>query len=401
MATLSIAGPGARRLLGDLLVPRSKVAWERIPPGQIHLARSLGSRRPGSHEAALDQGEEVVVAWRDADCVEIHCHGGIAASERLLGELQRLGCELVGSAQWLRQPGCLAGLPAWDEAAGPLSAAAALALTQATTRRTAAILLDQFRGALRDALAELAARLRSPAGDAADNSSNDSAGGALASLLARAPLGCHLARPWTVVLAGRPNVGKSSLINAAVGYERAIVYDQPGTTRDLLTAATAIDGWPVELTDTAGLRPGADPVEEAGVERAMDRVRESDLTVLVFDASQPWSDQDERLCRQYPQALVVHNKSDLCPRPADGRPPGLLLSAKTRHGLAPWFQAVSRQLVPDPPAPGEPVPFAISQWHVLLAARQAFETGDRLAAATHIERLLRPEAGGQPADCGD
>ena len=72
--------------------------------------------------------------------------------------------------------------------------------------------------------------------------------------LAWEDFGLHLTRPWNVVLAGRPNVGKSSLINALLGYTRSIVFDQPGTTRDVVTAATAIDGWPIELSDTAGLR---------------------------------------------------------------------------------------------------------------------------------------------------
>ena len=68
-----------------------------------------------------------------------------------------------------------------------------------------------------------------------------------------------------VVLSGAPNVGKSSLINALVGYERAIVFAEPGTTRDVVTAGTAVDGWPIELADTAGLRESTDPLEAAGI----------------------------------------------------------------------------------------------------------------------------------------
>ena len=70
------------------------------------------------------------------------------------------------------------------------------------------------------------------------------------------------------MLAGRPNVGKSSLTNALLGYTRSIVFDQPGTTRDVVTATTAIDGWPIEFSDTAGLREGSEPLEAAGIERA-------------------------------------------------------------------------------------------------------------------------------------
>src|SRR4029453_3197945 len=76
----------------------------------------------------------------------------------------------------------------------------------------------------------------------------------LGAVLEFAELGQHLTAPWRVVLAGPPNVGKSSLINALAGYQRTIVSHVPGTTRDVVTTTTAIDGWPVELADTAGLR---------------------------------------------------------------------------------------------------------------------------------------------------
>jgi tRNA modification GTPase len=84
-------------------------------------------------------------------------------------------------------------------------------------------------------------------------------------LLDRADVGQHLLRPWRVALAGRPNAGKSTLINALVGYTRAIVHHLPGTTRDVVTADAAFDGWPVELSDMAGLRSGGGTTETEGV----------------------------------------------------------------------------------------------------------------------------------------
>ena len=91
-----------------------------------------------------------------------------------------------------------------------------------------------------------------------------------------APLGLHLARPWQVVVAGPPNVGKSSLINALAGYPRAIVHWAPGTTRDAVTVETVLDGWPVELCDTAGLRTAGDAVERAGIELARRKMAQAE-----------------------------------------------------------------------------------------------------------------------------
>ena len=124
-----------------------------------------------------------------------------------------------------------------------------------------------------------------------------------------------------MVLAGRTNVGKSSLLNALAGHGRAIVHHVPGTTRDAVTVATAIDGWPVELCDTAGLRPPDDAVERAGIELARERLAEADLVVLVADRSRPWSAEDQALRDQWPGAVLVHNKCDL-PASAGERPAG-------------------------------------------------------------------------------
>ena len=205
----------------------------------------------------------------------------------------------------------------------------------------AAILLDQLQGALAEELAS---------GDPRR----------LQTLLARAPLGLHLVTPWRIVLAGRPNVGKSSLINALVGYTRAIVFDQPGTTRDVVTATTAIDGWPVELADTAGLREGQDELESAGIARAREQMAAADVLVLVFDVTQPWTEEDESLVAQWPEAVVVFNKCDLAAMAGD-RPGALFTSAVTRQGIEELIEALGRRLVADPPAAGSAVLFTERQ----------------------------------------
>ena len=138
------------------------------------------------------------------------------------------------------------------------------------------MLLDQYHGALAAAIRATLA--------AAASGDWQTASATIDALLAHRGVGEHLTTPWRVVLAGPPNVGKSSLKNALVGYQRAIVCDLPGTTRDVVATTTAIDGWPIQLADTAGLRDAADELEAAGVARAARALAAADLVVLVDEA---------------------------------------------------------------------------------------------------------------------
>jgi tRNA modification GTPase len=118
----------------------------------------------------------------------------------------------------------------------------------------------------------------------------------------------------------------------------------------------------VELSDTAGLREANDELEAAGIAAAQQRLAEADLVVALFDHAEPWSDSDEALLAAYPGAVVVHNKADL-PTPLDPRRPrGLEVSAVTGDGLPELITAIVARLVPNPPQPGDAVPFNV--WHV-------------------------------------
>src|SRR5262249_45570791 len=98
-------------------------------------------------------------------------------------------------------------------------------------------------------------------------------------------LGRHLTAPWKVVVAGAPNVGKSSLVNALAGYQRSIVSPIPGTTRDVVTTSIAIDGWPIDLIDTGSLSEQAEELEQQGIRLAESAVAEADLCLMVLDGA--------------------------------------------------------------------------------------------------------------------
>jgi tRNA modification GTPase len=351
------------------------------------LADQKQDRIVFGHWTSGNHREEVVLLRGYGDTVEVHCHGGAAAVARIVDALAAKGCEQFAWANWLEAHG-----------KDPIAIEADIALANAGTRRAAAILLDQRSGVLARAISDLRVALERHDAAGADRT--------LSMLLARAPLGLHLTEPWQVAIAGRPNVGKSSLINALVGYQRAIVFDQPGTTRDVLSADTAVDGWPVRLTDAAGIRATDDPLESEGVARAREQLRRSDLVLWVMDvttcegvpdiaaaARREFAEEASELASGF-QGLVVLNKIDL---------PGsdsaiatteqvVAVSALTRFGLEGLLQRVSKRLVPAPPMPGQAVPFTPRQVARLRQAQVALLAGDIPAAVAALAPITAGSA---------
>ena len=343
VATLRIEGPGAVDAVEAWFRARSGQPLTGYPADRIVVGHFGGER-----------GEEVVARRCGDGAVELHCHGGTAAAAMIEESLVSAGCRRVAWRDWTS-----------TRCDDPIAAAALAALAEARTERTAAILLDQYHGALRCAIEEIRQDI--------DHRDAASARRRIDVLLARETLGQHLIRPWSVVLAGRSNVGKSSLMNSLAGCQRAIVHHAPGTTRDAVAFTTAIDGWPVELCDTAGLRTAGDAVERAGIEVARERLARADLVILVADQSVPWSADDQALCEQWRGAMLVHSKCDLPAAPGE-RLAGLRTSAIRGEGIDVLLDAIARRLVPDPPPPGAAVPFSGEQVEML---RQFFTVRGR------------------------
>jgi tRNA modification GTPase len=270
--------------------------------------------------------------------------------------LVALGAERRQPVAWVRQG-----------ARSTIAAEAQVDLARAPTVRTAEILLEQAEGALENDLRRLLQRLDDPS----------TALDLLDALIRRAEPGLRLVNGWRVVLAGRPNVGKSRLLNALAGFERAIVDPSPGTTRDVVSIRTAFDGWPVELADTAGLRPArdADLVEASGIALARTHQKEADLVLVVLDRSEPLTDTDRAILATHRLGLVVANKADLPAAWEAGDSGFLSISAERGDGIEGLVEAMARRLVPDPPPPGSGVPFRpshgrrLEEIHQVLIAR--------------------------------
>ncbi|HZZ72549.1 MAG TPA: GTPase [Pirellulales bacterium] len=352
VATILLSGPQALEIGSRHFQPAADEPLAASPIGAIRFGR-FGNL----------PGEEIVVARRGAERLELHCHGGLAAAPAILAMLVSAGAIELTWQDWLAR-----------EDPDPIRVAARIALAAARTERAASILLDQYHGALSRAVAALDGQLARGAAAEAHRE--------LAELWRRSAAGEHLTAPWRVVLAGPPNVGKSSLINRLLGYERAIVFDQPGTTRDALQAETIFDGWPIELTDTAGLRASLDPLEAAGVARARIQMAGADCLVLVTDEANPTVSHAEESAAEIPTIGVINKADLLAPgRRADlleGRfPTPIFTSAWTGEGISMLQQAIVDRLVP-PLVDGTALPFTAAQTtclHAAGAALGADETG--------------------------
>ena len=346
--------------------------WFRPANGKPLAEQPVGAIRFGRWRDTA--GEEVVVCRRSDLLIEVHCHGGRAASTAILADLASVGCPVSEA------PG-----PGIEASRNTLAQQAWRALQYAPTERAAAVLLDQAQGALDREIQ--ATKQAIEGGDLADAQDR------VRQLLAHRRLAGRLIEPWRVVLVGPPNVGKSSLVNALLGHERAIVFDQPGTTRDVVTATTAIGGWPVRLSDTAGLRDSSDAIEAAGVAMTKQELASSDVVVEVQEASS-WSGDASHLEHFPHHASIVRvaSKVDLCSEPPDDQ--GIVhTSVVGPPGIEALLRAIDQAIGVTMPPAGQAVPFTGEQVEQLDRVATALDLGEAERAATALQALLTAEQG--------
>lgn len=258
------------------------------------------------------------------DMLELHCHGGSATVQALLACLSRCGLRPAEGGEFTRR--------AFMNGKMDLSSAeAVMDLIQSRAQGSRRAALEQLHGALMRRIRENEERLLTALStlDAAMDYPEEMEAQAALEVPALVEAALEdirqlieagrrdrvLREGLKVALVGRPNVGKSSLLNALLGEERAIVTAIPGTTRDVLDEQTAFGGVPVRLVDTAGIRETGDEAERIGVQRARKALEEADVVLLVLDGTGPLTEEDAGLLRLTAEKrrILVRSKGDLPP----------------------------------------------------------------------------------------
>jgi tRNA U34 5-carboxymethylaminomethyl modifying GTPase MnmE/TrmE len=403
IGVIEVTGPGALDALRPAFRPRSADA--RFAPGTLTLGTLHDDGR------LLDEAflvfRPAAESWTGEELVELQCHGGPVVLDAVLEALEKRGARRGTAAD-------LAARAVRNGKIDAIQAEALACLANARTPLAARVFLDQWNGRLSQILREL---LALPPGQLAEN---------LGSLLATVPFGLALSNPPTVVLAGPPNAGKSTLFNAILGADRAIVHETPGTTRDPVDDVVAQGGIPIRLVDTAGVcgrglsadtrvvpdgggqprlagrgcpvSPSDNPGEgetgqtpptdnpdlPAAAESATLRaLAGADAVLWVVDATQPIPDALQSLAatHAFPSAWVF-NKADLLQPGTGNREPGTApaycVSALTGQGVPELSSALPGLIgLTNAPPPGAPCVFTERQRDALEAARRALPDSPR------------------------
>lgn len=396
-------GIGIVRVSGaDLTVVMDGILGRMPAPRQVALGPFLDA-----DATPIDQGVALFFpaphSYTGESVLELQGHGGPAVLALVLRRCLDLGARLAEPGEFTRRAFLNGKMDlAQAESVSDLIAASTASAARAATRSLSGVFSAEIHE-VRDALIELRALIEAsldfPEEDidfvrAADaNARLVRLRDRLARLIAQSRHGALLREGLTVVLIGAPNVGKSSLLNRLAGDEVAIVTPQPGTTRDPVRASVEVEGIPLHVVDTAGLRDTDDPVERIGVERTWRAVAEADLALILRDAREgagsAVSAIELELSPTLPR-IVVHNKIDLCGMPARAVTTGdrgeVWLSALRGDGIAGLRAAVLKIAGIERDAEAT---FLARERHVraLTQAAQCVETalGQLAAAAPPLE----------------
>ena len=367
IGVIRLSGDGCAQAAGKILTPvHGKPLPESVPRKlciyDLHdrqnriIDRILAVYTPGPH------------SYTGEDTVELQCHGSPAVLTEALSALFQHGARQAGPGEFTKRA-FLNGqmdLTAAEAVIDLIEAETADAAANAAGQVGGALLrrLDPIYEALVSVMSHFHAVLDYPDEDIDDFSLRNYAAlldkqiDALEQLLSTCQRGQIVRNGVKSVILGRPNAGKSSLLNALAGYERVIVTDIPGTTRDTVEEKIRLGGLVLRLIDTAGIRDTRDAVEQIGVTRALEAVESADLALLVLDGSQPLTPEDFRAMDAAQSArhtICILGKADL-PQAVDPDQLHfdqiLTLSAKTGQGIDELEPAVAKLFSSDAPCDG-------------------------------------------------
>jgi len=352
-----LTGPDAIGIAGGLFRSARGEALRDAPSHTLHYGRIVVGDRP--IDEVLVSVMRAPRTYTREDVVEINCHGGVVATRVVLDAVLAAGARMAERGEFTKRA-FLNGRISLDQAKAVLDVVQArtvLGLEAAVDRLGGRFsgALEEIRNELAGILADLEVEIDYPdlhVDVDAVLPRIDALSRRVKRLFAQSEQGRILREGLTIAIVGRPNVGKSTLLNALLAEERAIVTPIPGTTRDTVEGEAPLHGIPVRWIDTAGLRKPGDPVEEEGVRRTQGAIDRSDLVLCLVDRSEPLTGEDrEILDRDWgvPSILVV-NKFDLPERLGGAAVAGswserLDVSAKSGEGIEDLRGAILRLLV--------------------------------------------------------
>lgn len=321
IAVIRISGDEAVQVADQVF--RSKTKLPEAPTHTVHYGMIVDLATGERVEEALVTVMRAPRSFTMEDVVEVSCHGGIVSVRKVLELLLSAGARLAEPGEFTKR----AFLNGRIDLA---QAEAVIDLIRSKSDRAFKLALKQVEGtlskrikALRHKLVELMAHIEVnidyPEHDVEELTSSHIRNQAqlaiqeIEQLLRSAQEGRILREGIVTAIVGRPNVGKSSLLNALAQENKAIVTDIPGTTRDVIEEFVTVNGIPLKLLDTAGIRETADVVEQIGVSRSRGALEDADMVLLVLNAAEPLHEDDRKLLEELreKQTIVVVNKTDL------------------------------------------------------------------------------------------
>lgn len=389
---IRISGPQAQEIADKVFTAKNgkKLAEEKgytVHYGRVH-------DEAGEIDEAIAINYRAPASFTGENVAELSCHGGLYLLRRTLRALYHAGARPAQPGEFTRRAflNGKMGLTEAESVMELISARGEQAARAALAGRDGA--LERRIAAVKETLVGAAAHLEAwadyPDEEIPEVNEDElervffEAGRELDQLLRSFDAGRALREGVDTVIAGKPNAGKSTLMNLLAGCERSIVTDVEGTTRDIVEETVLVGGIPLRLADTAGLRDTDDAVEKIGVERARKRLESAQLVLAVFDSSRKLGEEDRQLahaCREIP-ALAVVNKSDL-PTKLDYSyiqkcfQHIVVLSAKSGDGLEELAKAIGKVLKTSEIDPNAGLLFTERQRDAARRAKESLEEAER------------------------